>query len=89
MEERTGRRGQNESQTEGEEKRKGKLVGAAETNKERAEWRRLERKKLEHTGPAEQERVASAPQREQLPSTPKTPLPKGKRTEPSVQSTRS
>ena len=34
--------------------------------------------KLEHTGPAEKERVASVPQREQLASTPKPPLPKGK-----------
>ena len=39
MEERTGWRGQNESQTEGEEKRNGRLYGAAETSKERAEWR--------------------------------------------------
>ena len=31
--------------------------------------------KLEHTGPAEKERVASVPQREQLPSTPEPPLP--------------
>ena len=45
--------------------------------------------KLEHTGPAEKERVASVPQREQLASTPEPPLPRGKGTEPSVQSTRS
>ena len=45
--------------------------------------------KLEHTGPAEKERVASVPQREQLTKTPELPLPKGKGTEPSVQSTRS
>ena len=43
--------------------------------------------KLEHTGPAEKERVASVPQREQLARTPEPSLPKGK--EPSVQSTRS
>ena len=43
---------------------------------------------LEHTGPAEKERVVSVPQREQLARTPEPPLPKGKRTEPSVQSTR-
>ena len=36
---------------------------------------------LEHTGPAEKERVASVPQREQLASTPELPLPKGKGTE--------
>ena len=40
--------------------------------------------KLEHTGPAEKERVALVPQREQLASTRETPLPKGKGTEPSV-----
>ena len=45
--------------------------------------------KLEHTGLAEKERVASVPQREQLASTPEPPLPKGKGTEPSVQSIRS
>ena len=45
--------------------------------------------KLEHTGPAEKERVASVPQREHLARTPEPPLPKGKGTEPSVQSTRS
>ena len=46
MEERTGWRGQNESQIVGEEKRNGRLVGAAETSKERAEWRTLQRKNL-------------------------------------------
>ena len=45
MEERTGWRGQNESQTGGEEKRNDRLYGAAKTNKERAEWRRLQWKK--------------------------------------------
>ena len=45
--------------------------------------------KLEHTGPAETERVASVPQREQLARTPEPPLTKGKGTEPSVQSTTS
>ena len=43
---------------------------------------------LEHAGPAKKERVASMPQREQLTSMPKPSLPKGKGTEPSVQSTR-
>ena len=42
--------------------------------------------KLEHTGGAEQEKVASVPQREQLASTPEPPLPKAKGTEPFVQS---
>ena len=45
--------------------------------------------KFKHTGPAEKERVASVPQREQLARTSEPPLPKGKGTEPSVQSTRS
>ena len=44
MEERIGWRGQNESQIGAEEKRNRRLVGAAETSKERAEWRRLQRK---------------------------------------------
>ena len=34
--------------------------------------------KLEHIGPAEKERVASVPQREQMASTPEPLLPKGK-----------
>ena len=44
---------------------------------------------LEHTGPAEKKRAASMPRREQLASMPDPSLPKGKGTEPSVQSTRS
>ena len=36
--------------------------------------------KLEHIGPAEKERVASVPQREQLASMPEPPLPKEKGT---------
>ena len=50
MEERTGWRGQNESQIVGEEKKNGRLVGAAETSKERAEWRRLQQKNLNILG---------------------------------------
>ena len=50
MEERTGQQGQNESQTGGEEKKNGRLVGAAETSKERAEWRRLQQKNLSILG---------------------------------------
>ena len=49
MEERTGWRGQNESQIE-EEKRNGRLVGAAKTSKERAKWRRLQQKNLNVLG---------------------------------------
>ena len=45
--------------------------------------------KREHHGPTEKKRVASMPQRKQLASTPEPSLPKGKATEPSVQSTRS
>ena len=47
--------------------------------------------KLEHIGPAEKERVAPVPQREQraVASTPEPALPKGKGTEPLIQSTRS
>ena len=44
MEERIGWRGQKESQIVGEEKRNGRLVGAAETSKQLAEWRRLQRR---------------------------------------------
>ena len=50
MEERTGWREQNESQIGAEEKRNGRLVGVAETSKERAEWRRLQRKNLNILG---------------------------------------
>ena len=50
MEERTEWRGQNESQIAGEEKRSGRFVEAAETSKERAEWRRLQRKNLSILG---------------------------------------
>ena len=50
MEERSGWRGQNQSQIIGEEKRNGILVGAAETSKERAEWRRPQRKNLNILG---------------------------------------
>ena len=50
MEERTGWRGQNESQIGGEEKKSVRLVGVAETSKERAEWRRLQQKNLNILG---------------------------------------
>ena len=43
---------------------------------------------LEHTARAKKERVASVQQIEQLASLPQLPLPKGKGTEPSVQSSR-
>ena len=50
MEERTGWQGQNESQIVREEKKNGRLVGAAETSKELAEWRRLQWKNLNILG---------------------------------------
>ena len=45
--------------------------------------------KLEHTGPAEKERVALVPQREQMARMAMPPSPNRKGTEPSVPSTRS
>ena len=45
--------------------------------------------KLEHTEPAEKERVVSVPHTEQLARTPEPPLPKGKETEPSVRGMKS
>ena len=50
MEERIGWLGQNESQIVREEKKNGRLVGAAEISKERAEWGRLQRKNLNTLG---------------------------------------
>ena len=50
MKKKTGWRGQSESQIVGEEKRYGRLVGAAETSKERPGWRRLQRKYLSILG---------------------------------------
>ena len=70
MEERTARE-------KGEEKRNGRLVGAAETSKELAEWPRLQRKNLSILGLLKR-KVSSVPQREQLASTPELPLPKEK-----------
>ena len=46
MEEKTEWRGQSDKQIGGEEIRSGRLVGVAETSKELAEWRRLQRKNL-------------------------------------------
>ena len=50
MEERTRWRGQNESHIIGEEKKNSRLVGASETSKGRAVWRRLQRKNLNILG---------------------------------------
>ena len=92
MKERTEWRGQKESQIIGEEKRNGRLVGAAETSKVRAERYRLQRKNWSILGlPKRNERpqCQREREREQLARTPEPLLPKGKGTEPSVQSTRS
>ena len=50
MEERTGWRGQNDSQEGGVEKKSGRLVGAAETSKGLAEWRRFQQRNLSILG---------------------------------------
>ena len=71
------------------EKRNGRLVGAAETSKELAEWRRPQRKNVNKLSLPKKERVVFMPQREQLASTPEPPLPKRKGTEPSAQITKS
>ena len=63
MEERTGWRGQNESQIIGEEKKNGRLVGAAKTSKERAEWRRLQRKNLSILGLPKRNEWSQIPRR--------------------------
>ena len=88
MEEKTGWRGQNESQII-EREEKWQTCWCCRDQQRACKMEQASAKKLEHTGPAEKERVASVPQREQLARTPEPPLPKGKRTEPSVQSTRS
>ena len=50
MDQRTGWRGQNESQIIAEEKKNGRLYGVAETSKERAEWCRLQQKNVSILG---------------------------------------
>ena len=77
MEERTGWRGQNESKIE----EVACLLVLPRPAKSLQNGTGFSRE-LEHTGPAEKERVASVPQREQLKSTPEPPLSKGKGTEP-------
>ena len=88
MEERTGWREQNETQiVEGEEK--WQTCWCCRDQQRACRMVQASAEKLEHTGPAEKERVASLPQREQLAKKPEPPLPKGEGTNPSVQSTRS
>ena len=82
MGERTGWRGQNESQIIGEEK--WQTLWCCRDQQKACRMAQASAEKLEHTGPAEKERVASVPQRKQLARTPEPPLPKGKGTEPSV-----
>ena len=74
--------GEDRARVKLEEKRNGRLVGAAETSKERAEWHRLQRKNLSILGLLKRKEL---PQRKQLARTPEPPLPKAKRTKPSVQ----
>ena len=82
-----GWRGQNESQTGGEEK--WQTLWCCRDQQRACRMAQASAKKLEQTGPAEKERVVSVPHREQLARTPEPPLPKGKGTESSVQSIRS
>ena len=87
MEKRTGLRAQNESQIGKEEE--WQTCWCCPHQQRACSMTQASAEKLEHTGPAEKERVASVPQREQLARMLEPPLPKGKGTEPSVQSTRS
>ena len=80
-------RGQNESQIVGEEK--WQTCWCCRDQRRACKMVQASAEKLEHNGPTEKERVASVAQKEQLASTLEPPLPKGKKTEPSVQSTRS
>ena len=86
QEERTGWRGQNESQIVEE---KWQTCWCCRDQQRACRMAQASAEKLKQTRPAEKERVASVPQREQLASTPEPPLPRGKGIEPSVQSTRS
>ena len=76
MEERTGWRGQNESQI-GEEK--WQTCWCCPDQQRACRIAQASAEKLEHTGPAEKERAALVPQRE-LASMPEPPLPKEKGT---------
>ena len=82
-------RGQNESQIGGEKKRSGRLIGAAETSKDRAEWRRFHQRNLNILCLLKRKEYPQCHrEREQLASTLESSLPKGKGTELSVQSLR-
>ena len=62
------RRGQNESQIVGEEK--WQTLWCCRDQQRACRMAQASAEKLEHTGPAEKERVASVPQKEQLARTP-------------------
>ena len=87
MEERTGWRGHSKSQIGGEEK--WRTCWHCQDQQRACRMVQASAKKLEHTGPAENKRVALVRQREQLASTQEPYLPKGNRIELSVRSTRS
>ena len=87
MEERTEWRGQNESQMVEEEK--WQTCWCCRDQQRTCRMAQASAEKLVHGGPAEKERVASVPQREQLASTPEPFFSREKGTEPSVQSTKS
>ena len=70
-----------------EEKKNGRLYGVAETRKERAEWRRFQRKNWNKLGLPKRKECPQCHRESSLASTSEPPLPKG--TEPSVQSTKS
>ena len=80
MEERTGWRRQNKSQIVGEEK--WQTCWCCRDQQRACRMAQALAEKLEHTGPAKKERVASVPQRKLLARTPEPPLPKRKITSP-------
>ena len=80
-EERTEWRGQNESKIEEE---KWQTCWCCRDQQRACRMAQASAEKLEHIGPAEKERVASVPQREQMARTPEPPLARGKGTKPSL-----
>ena len=88
VEEKTGERTERESDSRRREE-KWQTCWCCRDQQRACRMAQASAEKLEHTGAAENERVASVPQRKQLASTPEPPLPKGKETKPSVQSTSS
>ena len=76
------------TEQESERKRKGQACLCCRDQQRGFRMAQALAEKLEHTGPAEKKRVTSMPQREQLASTREPPLPRRKRTKPSVRITR-